>query len=104
MARRNDPTATGSRSLDTGNTTGNTTRDDDLAVRHTSDDVSGRDRTGVLRDQVDRQHESFGGMKWGAAFFGWLSANGLTVILLAIASAAGVAIGLTKGASTSDAT
>ena len=32
----------------------------------------------------------------GAAFFGWLSANGLAVILLAILSAAGVAFGLTQ--------
>jgi hypothetical protein len=105
MARRNDPSATGARAVGTGTgtDTGETTRDN-LEVRHTSDDGVRGDRRGVLRDHVDRQHESFGGMKWGAAFFGWLSANGLTVILLAIASAAGVAIGLTKGASTSDAT
>ncbi|MGY1711185.1 hypothetical protein ACI8AC_16925 [Geodermatophilus sp. SYSU D00758] len=35
-------------------------------------------------------------MKWGAAFFGWLSANPLAVLLVALLSAAGVALGLTQ--------
>jgi hypothetical protein len=52
---------------------------------------------GAARDAVDAQHERFGGIKWGAAFFGWLSANGLAVLLIALVSAAGVAIGLTQG-------
>jgi hypothetical protein len=52
---------------------------------------------GAARDAVDAQHERFGGIKWGAAFFGWLSANGLAVLLIAVVSAAGVAIGLTQG-------
>ncbi|TFV51538.1 hypothetical protein [Blastococcus sp. TF02A-35] len=51
---------------------------------------------GAARDAVDAQHDRYGGIKWGAAFFGWLSANGLAVILLAILSAAGVAFGLTQ--------
>ena len=42
-----------------------------------------------------RQRERFGGINWGAAFFGWLVAAGL-VVLLAVAVAAGVAaLGLT---------
>ena len=52
---------------------------------------------GAVHDAVDRQHDRFGGIKWGAAFFGWLSANGLAVLLTALVSAAGVAIGLTQG-------
>jgi uncharacterized membrane protein len=61
------------------------------------DAVSGASATrGTARDAVDAQHDRFGGIKWGAAFFGWLSANGLAVILLAILSAAGVAFGLTQ--------
>ena len=52
--------------------------------------------TPSVRDQVDRQHERYGGFKWGSAFFGWLCANGLTVILLALATAAGAAVGLTQ--------
>jgi hypothetical protein len=52
---------------------------------------------GAARDAVDAQRSRYGGIKWGAAFFGWLSANGLAVLLVAILSAAGVAIGLTQG-------
>jgi hypothetical protein len=60
---------------------------------------------GQARDAVDAQHSRFGGIKWGAAFFGWLSANGLAVILVALLSAGGVALGLTQGVpSTQDAT
>ncbi|MGY1764402.1 hypothetical protein ACI79G_17800 [Geodermatophilus sp. SYSU D00779] len=51
---------------------------------------------GAARDAVDAQHARFGGIKWGAAFFGWLSANGLAVLLLAVLSAAGVAFGLSQ--------
>jgi hypothetical protein len=58
---------------------------------------------GAARDAVDAQHARYGGIKWGAAFFGWLSANGLAVLLLAILSAAGVAFGLTQ-VSTADQT
>ncbi|MCZ2818612.1 hypothetical protein [Modestobacter sp. VKM Ac-2984] len=59
-------------------------------------DTGARASRGVARDAVDRQHDRFGGIKWGAAFFGWLSANGLAVLLIAIVSAAGVAVGLTE--------
>jgi hypothetical protein len=49
------------------------------------------------RDRLEVQHDRFGGIKWGSAFFGWLSANGLAVLLVALLSAAGVAVGLTQG-------
>ncbi len=64
------------------------------AARTTTDGASAT--RGAARDAVDAQHARFGGIKWGAAFFGWLSANGLAVILLALLSAAGVAFGLTQ--------
>ena len=68
-----------------------------------SDSGAGAHATrGAVHDAVDRQHERFGGIKWGAAFFGWLSANGLAVILVALLSAAGVAIGLTQGVSSTN--
>jgi hypothetical protein len=57
---------------------------------------------GAARDAVDAQHARFGGIKWGAAFFGWLSANGLAVILIALLAAGGVAIGLTQGVDSAD--
>ncbi|MFI7585560.1 hypothetical protein ACIB24_00630 [Spongisporangium articulatum] len=52
-----------------------------------------------VREAVAVQRESFGGLRWGCAFFGWLSANGLAVLLVAVLSVAGVAIGLTQGVS-----
>jgi len=58
---------------------------------------------GAARDAVDAQHARYGGIKWGAAFFGWLSANGLAVLLLAVLSAAGVAFGLTQISSADEA-
>ncbi len=42
---------------------------------------------------LERQRERFGGMKAGSAFFGWLTATGLAVILLALLAAAGVGFG-----------
>jgi hypothetical protein len=62
----------------------------------TSASVGASATRGTARDAVDAQHARFGGIKWGAAFFGWLSANGLAVILLALLSAGGVALGLTQ--------
>jgi hypothetical protein len=45
----------------------------------------------------ERQRETFGGINWGAAFFGWLVAIGLSVLLSgivgAIAAGAGVDLG-----------
>jgi hypothetical protein len=45
--------------------------------------------------EAERQREEFGGLNWGAAFFGWLVAVGIAAILTAFISAAGAAIGLT---------
>src|SRR3954467_8946796 len=50
--------------------------------------------TAEARARLRDQHQRFGGIHWGAAFFGWLSANGLAVLVLAVVSAAGLAIGL----------
>jgi amino acid transporter len=52
--------------------------------------------TASPRAAIDRQHDEFGGMNLGAAFFGWLVAIGVAVLLIAIVSAAGAAIGLTN--------
>jgi hypothetical protein len=57
---------------------------------------------GAARDAVAAQRDRFGGIKWGAAFFGWLSANGLAVLLIALLSAAGLALGLARGVNTAD--
>jgi hypothetical protein len=49
-----------------------------------------------MRAARARQRDEFGGINWGAAFFGWLVAVGLGSILLGIVAAAGTAIGLTE--------
>jgi len=49
----------------------------------------------------ERQREEYGGINWGAAFFGWLVAVGVAVLLTGLLAAAGAAIGLTE--TTSDA-
>jgi len=74
-------------------------------ARDTDTDV-GRGRfargaaTGVMsreavREVRARQREEYGGINWGAAFFGFLVAVGMAAILLGILSAAGAVFGLT---------
>jgi len=49
----------------------------------------------VAREEVvAREKEEFGGMKFGSAFFGWLTAMGMTVLLTALVAGAGAALGL----------
>lgn len=62
-------------------------------------EADGPAREATARQAMAVQHAEFGGTKWGAAFFGWLSATGLAVLLLALVSAAGTGLGLTEGAS-----
>jgi hypothetical protein len=52
----------------------------------------------VLADAQLRQHERYGGMKLGAAFFGWLVAIGLTVLLAGVAAGIAAAVGNSAGA------
>ena len=64
-------------------------------------------RTRLTREHMTtahaRQREEFGGVNWGAAFFGWLVAVGLGALLVAILAAAGAAVGLTENVTTKDA-
>ncbi len=57
----------------------------------------------TLRHVRARQREEYGGINWGAAFFGWLVAVGVAVLLTGILAAAGAAIGLTEPSTASDA-
>jgi hypothetical protein len=43
-----------------------------------------------------RQRDRFGGIRWGSAFFGLLSAIGLAALLLGIVAAAGVTLGVSE--------
>ena len=71
---------------------GREVRDDDRALR---DDHVRHGGGGIAVDR-ERQRDEFGGFNVGAAFFGWLVAIGLAVLLTALLSAAGAAIGLTE--------
>lgn len=57
-----------------------------------------RDNAGAAGPAVvrERQRDEYGGFNFGAAFFGWLVAVGIAVLLTALLSAAGAAIGLTE--------
>ena len=60
-------------------------------------DLGGRvsDRSGRGRAEVvARERDRFGGMKFGSAFFGWLTATGTALLLTALLAAAGAAVGL----------
>ena len=46
----------------------------------------------------------FGGIRWGSAFFGWLTAVGLAVILTAVLAAIGTAVGVSQHASVQELT
>ncbi|MCU1423809.1 MAG: hypothetical protein JWM51_100 [Microbacteriaceae bacterium] len=51
-------------------------------------------RDSLRNTVVEREKEQFGGIKFGSAFFGWLTATGTAVLLTALVAATGAAIGL----------
>ena len=68
-------------------------------TRTTADPVHGDEAvyTEDRRDVVGREREEHGGVKVGSAFFGWLTATGMAVLLTALAAAAGAAVGVATG-------
>ena len=52
---------------------------------------------------VAREKEQFGGIKVGSAFFGWLAATGMAVLLTALVAAGGTAVGLATNTDVNDA-
>ncbi|WP_166442290.1 hypothetical protein [Nakamurella flava] len=60
---------------------------------------------GVDRQAVQaREEERFGGIKFGSAFFGWLTAAGVAALLMSLLAATGVALSLASDTSTGDIT
>jgi len=69
------------------------------------DDLGATDyrRTATDHDSVRaREKEAFGGIKFGSAFFGWLTTIGATILLIAIVSAIAAGIGIDTSASGQD--
>ena len=64
-------------------------RDDAPAV------TRGRATADALHTARARQRDEYGGINWGASFFGWLVAVGVAALLTAILAAAGAALDLT---------
>lgn len=52
------------------------------------------DRNTLREEVVGRERTQFGGFKFGSAFFGWLTATGTGVILTALITATGAAVGI----------
>jgi len=69
-------------------------RDDSPADRDRVTSTAGDDSVAGRREVVSRQKEQFGGMKFGSAFFGWLAATGMAVLLTALVAGIGAASGL----------
>ena len=95
MAERTREETVGDRdTVDRRTTDGNGVRDDG-AVRDDRQ-VGRREATAGPAVVRERQRDEYGGFNLGAAFFGWLVAVGIAVLLTALLSAAGAAIGLTE--------
>ncbi|MCC3268659.1 YrzE family protein [Arthrobacter gengyunqii] len=70
----------------TGNDAGNT------GTARTADAGVGLPGKANREALLAMEKERFGGMKFGAAFFGWLTATGMVVLLSALAAAIGAAV------------
>lgn len=61
-------------------------------VRENSTDTETETRTDSYDNTGEEAHDRFGGINWGASFFGWLVAIALTVLLSSIVAAVASAI------------
>ncbi len=68
-------------------------RHDERSAGTAARDVDG-DGIPDRRTVVAREREEHGGIKWGSAFFGWLTAAGTAILVTALLSAIGTAVGL----------
>lgn len=85
------------RHTETGDERGSVARDEgDSVARGEREGERAAGAREVAHEARARQRDEFGGLNWGASFFGWLVAIGVAVILTAIVSAAGAAVGLTE--------
>jgi hypothetical protein len=70
----------------------------DRPVSEPADRTLADDTTAVTDrgEVVGRQKDVFGGMKFGSCFFGWLAASGTAVLLAALVTGIGAALGLSR--------
>jgi hypothetical protein len=77
----------------------------DAAERTTEPDAREDPVAAVDRHEVvAREKDAYGGIKFGSAFFGWLTATGTAVLLTAILAGAGTAIGVAANTTVGEAT
>ena len=75
-------------------------RTDDQTSTETSRPDARRDRHSVVATEKDQ----YGGIKFGSAFFGWLTATGMAILLTALVAAAGTAIAVSTSTDVGQAT
>jgi hypothetical protein len=56
----------------------------------------------TVPDSAAELKRRFGGIRWGSAFFGWVTAMGMAVLLSAVGAAVGAALGLVSLSGTPD--
>lgn len=105
-ARRDAAPTNDTRVIPTGAAAGSPTRVQDVvrpeptrsqpvtAVRHDEPAPAVVEEVPTRQTVVAREREQFGGIQIGSAFFGWLAATGMAVLLTALVAAAGTAVGL----------
>jgi hypothetical protein len=76
--------------------TPNADRNNNGPVTRTDPAVSDNITTVDRREVVGREKDAFGGMKFGSCFFGWLTASGAVVLLVALVTGVGAALGLSQ--------
>lgn len=75
----------------------------DRTQNDTGAHAASAEETPVSRKEVvARQKERFGGMKFGACFFGWLTATGMAVLLTGLLAAAGAGLNLATNVNPTD--
>jgi hypothetical protein len=88
-----------SHAVNTPNGEGTGNNVDDRPAAATPAPATTTEETAVVPDRrevVSRQKDAFGGMKLGSCFFGWLTASGTAVLLAALVTGVGAALGLSR--------
>lgn len=93
--RGSDPAARDDGAVATAERPDGTVVDRDRRVERTTR-PAGMATPAALETARARQRDEYGGVNWGASFFGWLVAVGVAALLTSILVAAGAAIGLTE--------